>query len=754
MKHIYTLLCLAAFSTGIMAQTQAYPAPQLSAATRYFLWRMEKQGNDRPVIAPEFVYKQDAQNTIYLSSLVKVQPGYNGASLAALGAHVGTKAGDVWTVQVPVQKVKEFTQLNGLYYIDMDQPTAMELDSARKTTHVDSVHNGINLPQVYNGENVVVGVIDVGLDYTHPTFYDTTYSFNRIQRVWEEKTIGTPPAGFPYGTEYATTSAILTKGHDMTTEMHGSHVTGIAAGSGAGGPGGNSRIYRGMAYKSDIVMVGIYPTSAYWLNTGMTDMLDGMHYIFNYAQSVSKPAVANLSWGCPLGPHDGNSLFSQACNNLVGKGKIFVLSAGNNGTNNIHLQKTFAPADTMVNTIVTFPAGLTNKVNWVDVWGQPGKSFCMEFSLYYGTTKVTSSAKICLDNTTHQVNLIGTNADTCFVTVTAVPNEFNGKPHMLIQVYSRAAATNRLCFTLKGTSGTVDMWQGYVQNASGYYGSFSSAGYTWAVNGDALMNISDMATTEGAITVGAYNSKVSFQNVSGQVLSYSGYTVGAIAPFSSHGPTADGRTKPNITGPGLALASAVNSTDPDYMSTGSSYNSVVSTYTSPVNSQVYSYAMAGGTSMSSPATSGIVALLLQANPALSPDMVLNILYQTAIQDSYTGTITAPGSNTWGYGKVNAYRALVKTLETVGIYHQDQSLNCILFPNPGKGDYTLQYNSLVGETLQITVTDMNGRELQHESWTVNQGYNTRSIDLGHFAAGMYFTKITSSKTSAVIKIVKQ
>jgi hypothetical protein len=65
------------------------------------------------------------------------------------------------------------------------------------------------------------------------------------------------------------------------------------------------------------------------------------NYVFNYANLVNKPAVANLSWGCPLGPRDGTSLFSQACNNLVGPGKIFVLSGGNNGNNNIHLKKTY-----------------------------------------------------------------------------------------------------------------------------------------------------------------------------------------------------------------------------------------------------------------------------------------------------------------------------------------------------------------------------------------------------------------------------
>jgi subtilisin family serine protease len=321
-------------------------------------------------------------------------------------------------------------------------------------------------------------------------------------------------------------------------------------------------------------------------------------------------------------------------------------------------------------------------------------------------------------------------------------------------VYSRAAVTNRLCFTLKGTSGTVHMWQGVVENASGYYGLFTSSGYTFAVDGDSQYSISDMACSNSAIAVGAYNSKTAFHNVSGQNLSYTGFTPGDIASFSSKGPTVDGRTKPNITGPGLALASSINSSNPDYMSGGSSYSDVVSTYTSTVNSQVYSYAMAAGTSMSGPATSGIVALLLQANPALDPALVMNILYQTAIVDTHTGTIPPGGSNIWGYGKVNAYRAILKTLETVGIYHQELNTDFILFPNPGKDNYTLQYSSLLDETLQLSVFDAYGKELIHQAWQVKQGGNSCTVDLGKYAAGIYFTTVTSHKGRGSVKIIKQ
>ncbi|MBK8659377.1 MAG: S8 family serine peptidase [Bacteroidetes bacterium] len=60
--------------------------------------------------------------------------------------------------------------------------------------------------------------------------------------------------------------------------------------------------------------------------------------------------------------------------------------------------------------------------------------------------------------------------------------------------------------------------------------------------------------------------------------------------------------------------------------------------------------MLQGTSMSSPAVGGIIALLLEANLSLTPQQVKDILATTAIVDSSTGIIPAQGSLPWGYGK--------------------------------------------------------------------------------------------------------
>ena len=88
-------------------------------------------------------------------------------------------------------------------------------------------------------------------------------------------------------------------------------------------------MYRGVAYESDLVLVG--RGFDYIENRGMsnTRLIDAFNYIFSYAESVGKPSVVNASLVGWTGPRDGTSLFAQACDNLSGPGKILVFAAGN-----------------------------------------------------------------------------------------------------------------------------------------------------------------------------------------------------------------------------------------------------------------------------------------------------------------------------------------------------------------------------------------------------------------------------------------
>ncbi len=743
-KSLSTLLLCLVIAPCVPAQSTT---AQLSALTKLYLHETAKSENKKVPIKG-YVYKQIASKW-YLSALIKVNEDVNEAAVLATGTIIGTKAGKIWTVQIPLGGITDLAKVIGVTHIDVDAPISPAMDAARKTTRADSAQKGFNLPVPMTGKGVVVGIIDAGFDYEHPTLYDSLHGEYRVKRIWAQKGSGTPPSGFAYGNEYTDSNAMRTAGCDTSITSHGTHVAGIAAGSGYGSNAANNR-FRGMAYESEMVFVGIMPAPSQWVTGGVTDVIDGMNYIYTYANSVGKPCIANLSWGSSMGPHDGHSLFSQACDALTGPGKIFTCSAGNSGEDTIHLQKTFTSTDNNVSTFVTFSPYLdtNNQKTWVDIWGDTSKSFCLNLKLYNGISGTDSTLNICISDTVQDYVLIGADGDTCFATISMVANEYNGKPHAFVSLHSYTS--DNICLTATGVDGTIDMWEGYIAPPTGYYGALKKLGYSFAVSGDTKMTVSDISSSFSAISVGAYTSKSLFTNINGSSLSYPGAVNGRIAPFSSLGPVADGRVKPDITGPGFSLASAVSSYDPEYFTTGDNYIAVISKTT--IGGRTYPYAMSAGTSMSAPAVAGIVALMLQVNPTLNPDSVKSIINANAITDSYTGVLPAAGNNTWGHGKINAYKTLRYLAQQASVENTltQDPLDCMMYPNPSKGNSIVSYISTTNETLQIAVYDVTGKLMQHNAWNVKRGGNLINMNMQNFAKGIYFVKISSGNKWCTIK----
>lgn len=734
----------------LKSQSDLAPAADMSPLTLSYFHELKNYPGG---LVPGYVYKTLDNKNYYISAFIKTEENFNPEVLKELGIITGTHAGAIYSVHIPLNKLKDFVYKPGIGYLELDEPVFPTMDSAKRHAHVDSVHRGLGLSMAYDGKNVLVGIVDQGFDYDHPQFKDTLGKHYRILRVWEENTIaGSTYAGGTYGTEYRNISDILAHGSDSKDHTHGTHVAGIAAGSGVGGDT-TGRLWRGMAHGSDILIVGIGPSENAWLSTGLTNMLDGINYCFNIAESMGLPVVVNLSWGSPTGPHDGTSLFSQACDAITGKRKIFVCSAGNNGDNAIHLAKTFTATDTALNTFVTFSQYLPFKKNRVDAWGEVGQSFKASIALHDGTKNIASTKVYSLDGNLHADTLIGKNNDTCFVKITTKIEKFNNEPRVLVELYNKT--NESVLFTVKGTPGTVNMWQGYVYNSSGYYGVFSNGGKAWAQSGDNKITISDLSTTKSALCIGAYNSKVRYKSYKGVVTDYSQYfTVGQRADFSSRGPSVDKRIKPDITGPGSFLASGISSYDPSYKVGGSNYTSVVKMYVDPLTNDTNYYGMAQGTSMSSPAVAGIVALMLQVNPDLTPDMVRNIFDRTAIEDKFTQNLPDEGNNNWGQGKVNAMAAIELTKL---MYDPKNAGTLKVFPNPVAGNQlNIFYQGTKNERVTFRLCDATGRVVYEGENRLHFGENWLTIDLHNICTGntLYFLNWKTEGSSGVERVVTE
>ena len=587
-----------------------------------------------------------------------------------------------------------------------------------------------------DGQGVVVGIIDGGFDYTHPAFYDTTYSKLRIARAWIQDLQGTPPVGFDYGTELNEIESLLKKKYDFENSgSHGTGVASLAAGSGLGGQ--NMKFQRGVAYESELVLVSSPRSYQDWREMNMTTIIDGINYIFSYARSVNKPAVINISMGSLLGARDGGSSFSKACDKLAGPGKILVFCAMNEGNSKKHIGKSFTATDTSLHTLV--PIEIYNngeRRNYIDAWGDSLQTFCLQFGMYANGMVKNKTNIFCLDNSIQKFFVIGSDNDTCFITLSTKSLEYNMKPHATMDILSKSNDTLTISVFAKSTN--VHMWQDYFDESwAPSFGSFLGNN-SWATEGDDDYTIGEMGCAKSAITVGASVSGVFWKDIENNYHSNE-EKHGMIASYSSKGPTLDNRMKPEITAPVGMVYCATNSYDTMLTTEVPIRPYLVTQNTSSKNGRVYSYMAVEGTSFASPMVTGIIALMLQICPNLEPDQIKTIIQKTAIKDCYTNL--TPDSTQWGSGKIDSYAALKQTISLAGgiILSNDENAISIL-PNPGQGNFTVSYDSPSPGYFCIEVSDTLGHIVQSKIWQLTKGDNKLVVNLSESKRGSYLISI--------------
>jgi minor extracellular serine protease Vpr len=640
---------------------------------------------------------------------------------------VGARVGDVLSFRVDAAHLDALHQIPGLTYAELAGKAAPTLDRVVRSTRADSVQRGINLPQTYTGRDVLIGVLDWGFDYTHPMFHDTAMAQSRIRAAWDQfKRSGPAPAPFGYGTAYTTPAELLAAQADTANiysyATHGSHVAGIAGGGGAG------TAYRGIAFDAQFVFCTFLVDAA--------AVLDAFAWMKSIADQDGKRLVVNMSWGLyHMGTLDGNSLISQAIDGYSADGVVFVNSGGNNGDVNFHIRKAFA-SDTL-RSRVQFYSYSAHEHMWgqsISMWGEPGEDFRAGFEITTNGGQVLQATPWY--HTATQPAYIDSfmveGADTVFFNLTAdAAHPLNGRPHFRLRVKNTSAS---LKITLKATAaeGVVHFWNvTELDNDVGNWGqAFQAPLNGWTV-GDREYGISEPACTESLITVAAYNGE--YQTGNGN------WAGGNIAAFSSWGPTMDGRIKPDLAAPGVSVASSISSF------TDNSYSSILNV---PFEGRTYPFARFSGTSMSAPAVTGIVALLLEADPTLTPAEVKELLKSTARTDQQTGTIPAGGSTRWGMGKVNAYRAVCEALGVVGMDEVVVEGGVRLWPNPASDNVWIALPE-VG-VVEVRITDIAGRAVGSGRLT---GAGPHLLDTGLLPAGAYLVRGRHAQGEFAVRFVK-
>jgi subtilisin family serine protease len=547
------------------------------------------------------------------------------------------------TARITLSEMDELSKKDYISYIYPGEIMYPTNNVAGGLTGANIVRTGYINSTTYDGSDVIVLVIDTGIDWSHEDFQNSgSPNTSRILYIWDQTLIktgtektpedrdGTNFSGLDYGVEYTQadindeidgTPASFVREKDISG--HGTHVTGSAAGNGNSSSGN----YSGMAPKADIVFVkagnGSFPSS---------NLIDALNYAKKISETEGKPVVVNMSLGGHSNAHDGTRDLDIAVDNFTssGNGRVAVVSAGNEGGSSIHITGSVASSASSNVTInipsYTANSGTEDDYFYLDLWWNNSDNVDVTVTSPNGYTHSQTSNSQGTGSTADGAIYIFNYVDAGFT---------NGDRRNYFKIYdvtsSNPPAQGNWTFALTNSSSSTMTYHAWL---------FSSSMGASLTGGDTDYTVGSPGVATSAITVGAYVSRWKWHASDGGNYSYAGTDYSDdIASFSSIGPTRDGRIKPDITAPGEAIISC-SSGDATF-SAGDKIDSY--------------YHKNQGTSMSSPVAAGCVALMLDYDASLTAAQVKSYMVGSTETDSYTGS-SLP-NYVWGYGKLNVFNAI-------------------------------------------------------------------------------------------------
>ena len=241
------------------------------------------------------------------------------------------------------------------------------------------------------GQDVLIGFIDTGIDYTHPAFRRPD-GLSRIVGIWDQTLqTGQPPFDLNYGTAYSQEELNQALGMEDPFSLvpsrdengHGTFLAGVAAGSAL-----PQQSFSGAAPEALIAMVKLKPAKEYlkeiFYVTGSapayqsTDIMLGIRYLILLADALKKPLVICIGLGSNQGSHSGSSpLDSMLSVTDQYRGIHAVTAAGNEAGKAHHFYGTAANSGAYEAVEILVEPGTSGFC--AELWGQPPEVYAVGF---------------------------------------------------------------------------------------------------------------------------------------------------------------------------------------------------------------------------------------------------------------------------------------------------------------------------------------------------------------------------------------
>lgn len=541
----------------------------------------------------------------------------------------------IYAVQAPIAELETLAEHPQVRFVEAARLIAPQLVTSVPETRADRLHVAAPVRPALTGAGVVVGIIDFGLDYTLDDFIRPDGT-TRIAFLWDQSLTPqpgeAPPAGFSRGVEYhadAINAALnapdpfLVVRHEPEPASHGTHVAGTAAGNGRSAAG------RHIGAAPDATIIYVQPDTAGAAGsfTDSVAVAEAISYIYAKATELRLPCVVNMSLGQNGGSHDGESIVEQAIDRLLEvPGRAFVHAAGNEHTWRGHASGTLAQGAVRALRWRTggglpvsggqLPAGPDRTVNEMEIWYSPRDELHVRLISPSGeATAVVTPGQ----TETHDF----TGGNNAFIDSERFA-PLNGEARIYLAV-DRGTATRVAAGewqvevrAVQVKSGRFDAW--IERDARDSANRFADQSFFAGTDFDPVMTLGTPATSRRGISVANYDHVTVAPNSS-----------------SSRGRTRDGRDKPEIAAPGTNIVSSC--------AMGGRPDGAGGVH--PMRTTM------SGTSMSAPHVAGIVALLLELDPALSAPQIRKALMASANPPPGVTVF----DEAWGYGRVDAEEAV-------------------------------------------------------------------------------------------------
>lgn len=249
--------------------------------------------------------------------------------------------------------------------------------------------NGIGL----SGKNVMIGIIDTGIDYTNSLFWNEVNGrkISRIEAIWDQSEEGLkksdstvmPYYGRVYEKERITEALNTDRPEELVPSTdengHGTFLAGIAAGN-----MDISNDFVGAAPEAGIAVVKLkeakpYLREFFGIEDGVlayqeTDIIYAIHYLLSLAKARNMPISILIGVGSSNGGHSGDTFLERYLDAVLENiGVMVSVPAGNEGNEKLHFKGLLEPLDEY--QLVELNVASGQKAVVLELWGKRPTTF-------------------------------------------------------------------------------------------------------------------------------------------------------------------------------------------------------------------------------------------------------------------------------------------------------------------------------------------------------------------------------------------